>query len=83
MSNGSAQVRIDLGDGNISPDVDLSSLLDQRWKKADPYFFLFRRRLPCGSEARGDRPTGLCERRATGANHARVSGSAGGGGKDD
>jgi hypothetical protein len=27
------QPKSPLGDGNISPDVDLSRLLDQRWKK--------------------------------------------------
>ena len=27
------QLKSPLGDGNISPDVDLSRLLDQRWKK--------------------------------------------------
>ena len=31
-----------LGDGNISPDVDLSRLLDQRWKKARRYIFIDR-----------------------------------------
>lgn len=35
------------------------------------------------SVAYGSHPTGLCERRTTGADHACVSGSAGGGGKDD